>query len=449
MSEVVSKDVELYRKIKLGKKRPKLKKLFDLVGLIPLPFQQRVIDIVDNKYDQFFNLFFLAGRRSSKSTTAAMVGALDMLTPQANVALVTPSNKQSEIIFGEVLKILSKLGIKPISINSQQRTFKLENGSTFYANSLKTIENLEGISLSMLIIDEVFLINDIDRILASLSPAMLTYGTHPNGIRLAKTIMLGSLRKNKDAYEYYLKGERGEKGYISINYKATENPLFSKETLEQERQRLGEKEFRMQYLNEPILFQESGVFYSFDYKKNTISVETFKSIIDKDSILIAGLDVGASDNSSYLLIYVEGGKYYVLDGFEVNNTSEAKLAQMIKNIENKWGVEPTIRYIDPSAKLTRIGLANDHDLIFYPALNAIKESVSLINQLFEQEKLFINKEMKELIHQIQTIEWKEQATKSPDPFKRVKGHHFDYIAALRYAIFSHYKQNSAGDIVVI
>jgi len=449
MSEVVSKDVELYRKIKLGKQRPKLKNLFKLTELKPLPFQEKVIYVIDKQYEEFHTLFLLASRRSSKSITTAHIAVLDLLTPQANVGLVCPTNKQLDVIFNEVLKILRKMGIKPVSINSQQKTFKLENGSAFYGVSEKTVEQLEGLSLSLLIIDEVFLIKDIDRILSSLSPAMLTYGTHPNGMRLAKTIMLGSLRKNKVAYEYYLRGERKEKGYISINYKATENPLFTPEMLQQERERIGEKEFRMQYLNEPVLFQESSVFYSFDYKKNTISVEMFKNIIDKDSILIAGLDVGASDNSSYLLIYVEGGKYYVLDGFEVNNTSEAKLAEMIKNIEKKWGIEPTIRYIDPSAKLTRIGLANDHDLIFYPALNAIKESVGLLNQLFEQEKLFINKDMKELIQQIQIIEWKEQTTKSPDPFKRVKGHHFDYIAALRYAVYSHYKQNNIGDIVVI
>jgi len=449
MSEIVSKDVAFYRKMKLGEQRPKLKNLFKLTELKPLPFQEKVINVIDKQYEKFHTLFLLASRRSSKSITTAHIAVLDLLTPQANVGLVCPTNKQLDVIFNEVLKILRKMGIKPISINSQQKTFKLENGSAFYGVSEKTVEQLEGLSLSLLIIDEVFLINDIDRILSSLSPAMLTYGTHPNGMRLAKTIMLGSLRKNKVAYEYYLRGERKEKGYISINYKATENPLFTPEMLQQERERIGEKEFRMQYLNEPVLFQESGVFYSFDYNKNTIDVDIFKSLIDKDSIIVTGLDVGASDNSSYVLVYVERGKYYVLDGFEINNVSEAKLAEMIKNIEEKWGVEPTLRFIDPSAKLTRIGLANDHNLIFYPAMNAIKESVGLLNQLFDQEKLYINKDMKELIQQIQVLEWKDTNVKSPDPFKRVKGHHFDYIAALRYAVYSHHKQEGIGEFVVI
>jgi hypothetical protein len=82
-------------------------------------------------------------------------------------------------------------------------------------------------------------------------------------------------------------------------------------------------------------------------------------------------------------------------------------------------------------------------------MNAIKESISLINQLFEQEKLYINKDMKDFIQQIQELEWKQGSSNSSDPFKRIKGHHFDYIAALRYGIFSYYKQNSNNEIIVI
>ena len=450
MSElIISKDVELYRKIALSDKRPKLKNMFKLLDLKPLPFQERVIDIVDNHYDEFHTLFFLAGRRSSKSTTSGMIAVLDLLIPQANVALVTPTNKQNEVIFNEVLKTLRKLKIKPVKINTQQKTFTLENGSNFYASSVKTVEQLEGLAFSKLNLDEIFLIPDVKRVLDSLSPAMATYGTHPNGMPLAKTIMLGSLRTNKEAYEYYLRGERGEKGYKSINFKATENPLFTKEMLEAERNKIGEKQFRMQYLNEPVLFEESSVFYAFKYNENTTSTEFIKSIIDKDSTLIAGIDIGATDSTAYLLIYVEKGKYYVIDGFLANNISEAKIAEKIKQIENKYGVEPKIRYIDPSAKLTRLGLASEHDIVCFPALNGIKEGINILNQLFEQHKLFINKDMQELITQIQTIEWKESGTKSADPFKKHKEHHFDYIAALRYAIFTHYKQNSGQEFVML
>ena len=420
-----------------------------MVGLEPLPFQERVIQIIDNEYDTFFNLFFLAGRRSSKSTTAGMVAALHLLIPQANVALITPTNRQNEIIFNEVLKVLRKLGVKPTKINTQTKTFTLENGSKFYASSVKTVEQLEGISLSLVLVDEVFLISDIKRILDSLSPAMATYGTHSNGISIAKTIMLGSLRINKEAYEYFLRGERGEVGYKSINYKATENPLFTKEMLEAERLKIGETQFRMQYLNEPVLFKEASVFYAFDYNKHSINMSYLLSNLDKESYVVAGLDIGATDSTAYLLIYKERGTYYVLDGFMANNLSEAKIAEHIKTTENKYNISVRVRYIDPSAKLTRIGLASEHDIVCYPALNAIKESVQVINQLFEQDKLFINKELKELIQEIQEIEWKTEGSKTTDPFKKHKNHHFDYIAALRYGIFSDYKQSGSLEFTIL
>ena len=211
---------------------------------------------------------------------------------------------------------------------------------------------------------------------------------------------------------------------------------------------MDEKVYQQEYEAKWVLVTESLVFSSFDMNKNTFDPTILP--ITKDSFIIGGLDIGAVDATAYVLVYVENGKYYVFDGFELMNMDEERIAKEIKSIEGKYGIQPKVRYIDPSAKLTAIGLANTHNIITYPAMNAIKESISLLNQLFRQNKLFISKNMQQLLSQLQTMEWKENASdKSPDPFKRVKGHHFDLIAALRYAVYSHYKQNSDMEIVVL
>ena len=437
--QIINKEVELYRKFSEGRNRPKLKNMFKLLNINPNPFQEAVIDYYDNKYKEWHTLFLMASRRSGKSTVVSLIAALELLKPNAGVALVAPTNKQTEIIFNEVLNILRKLNLKPIKINSNEKSFKMENGSFFKASSEKTATQLEGYSYSLLLVDEVYLLNDIEPIIASLSPAMSTFGVYEDTkIPVAKTILLGSVKPNKQIIELANKGLRKEKGFVTLKFTAYDNPLLSKEFLEAEKEKLGEAKFKQEYLCEPAFLDGQLVFNAFEYSKNVIDMEFIKRNIDDNSTIITGLDIGATDKSAFVMVYNEGGKYYVFDGFEISNSSEKIIANKIKEYLKKYNLEylPDYSYIDPSAKLTRIGLANDYELTFYPAKNAIRESVHMLNDLFREQKLFIDKSLTYLIQQIQEIEWKNNSISQSDPFKRVKGHHFDSIAALRYAIYT-------------
>jgi len=445
----VNEKVELYKKVKFGKRRPKLRRLFELLGFVPTPFQEKIIKVIDEDYKEWHTLVLTAGRRSGKSTSTALITTLEMLIPNSSVALITPSSKQLDFIFNDVLKFLRKLNIEPEKLNTNEKFIRLSNGAVFRGNTAKTVTNLEGLELSLLIIEEMYLQPTIKDILNSLSPALSTYGVFEDTkIPIAKTIMLGSIKANKEAYEYYLKGVRGEKGYKSIKFTALQNPLLSKEFLDSEKEKLGERVFLQEYLCEPVILNEKAVFYAFDYNKNVKDLDFIKSVIDKDSIVVGGLDIGATDSTSYLLIYVENGKFYVFDGFMENNLSEKQIADKIKIIEKKYNIEVELRFIDPSAKLTRIGLANDYEVITYPALNSINDSINTLNQLFENEKLFIDKNLNWLIEQIQKIEWSNNR-KSSDPFKKHSEHHFDAIASLRYGIYSYLKFENTGNFEVI
>ena len=448
---VVNEDIELYKKFKSGKKKPKLKKLFELLHLSPNEFQKQVIKYIDEDYKNFHTLVFACARRSGKSTVAGLIAVLEMLVPNASVALVAPSSKQLNIIFDEVLKIVRQLKLPIEKLDTNSKVIKLENGSVFRGGSEKTVFTLEGISIGLLLIDEFFLLPDIKKILNSLTPALSTYGVYEDTkMSIGKIIMVGSVKANLEAKEYMDKGLRKEKGYVSFKFTALQNPLISKDFLDAERERLGEDGFAEAYLCEIPSLNNTIVFRNFNRDKNVKNLDFIKSLVDKHTTNIFGLDIGGTDKTSFLLIYHENKKYYVIDGFEISDSSERIIADNIKKLLNKYKIPlSSYSYIDPSAKLTRIGLTQDYNLSFYPALNNIKESVALLNDLFRQELLFIDEKMNFLVKQIETMQWKEGTRVTGDPFKRVKGHHFDSIASLRYGIFTHYKYNSNQEIVLL
>ena len=446
---IIDEQIKVYKKIVTNPKtKPKLSKLYKMLGIQPNLMQQELIRLWDREYKNYYGYGLFSGRGTGKTVAAGSVATLDLLTPGASVILVSPSNAQLNIIWKQVVKTLKQLNAPIVKIDNNKKELELENGSEFAAFSEKSVEDAEGRRVSLIIIEEGGLLKRLGQIIQSLTPALGRYGTYDNGMQIGKIVMIGTPKANNpDYYQYYLKGLQEGTGWVSLSFPSSINPLNTPEFLEAQRKILDEKTYLQEYEAKWVLVTEKLVFKDFDIKKHTFDKSIIVNNLDENSIIIAGLDIGATDSTAYVLIYVEAGKYYVFDGFMINDMSEAEIAKHIKELEKKYNIEPKIRYIDPSAKLTRLGLASEHNIVTYPAMNSIKESVALINQLFRQNKLFIVKDMQELINQIQTLEWNE--SKTGDPFKRMKGHHYDYIAALRYAIYSFYKQNNFNNEIVI
>ena len=449
---VVNEGILAYKSIVTNKKKkPKLKNLYKLLGITPNKMQEELIRLWDKEYKNYYGFGLYCGRGTGKSVAASTVITLDLLIPGSSVILVSPSNAQLKIIWDQVVKNLKRLNIPIAKIDNNTKEMLLENGSEFAAFSEKSVENAEGRRCSVLCVDEGGLIQRLDQIMQSLTPALGRYGTYDNGMQIGKILFVGTPKQNNIAYyQYYLKGKQKGTGWISLSFPSSINPLNTPEFLENQRNILDEKTYLQEYEAQWVFIKDQLVFKDFDIDKNIKNMSDLKRMIDKDSDLIFGLDIGATDSTSFIMVYHEGGKYYVFDGFSINNSSERTIAEHIQQKLKQYNIELSEQaFIDPSAKLTRIGLATDYNLNFYPAMNAVRESVTLLNDLFRQEKLFVDKEMLELIDQIQKLEWKENTNSQTDPFKRVKGHHFDMIAAMRYAIYTHNRMISNQEIIVI
>ena len=450
--KLINHEVEPYLKVINSSKRPKLKNLFKHFNYTPHKMQEDIIEVWDNQYKKYPYVLMPSGRRLGKSLTAIKLASLELTIPNSSVILVSPSDKQLEIIFGGVVKNIKELGLPIEKIDYNKRVLKLQHGAEFYGGSEKTVQNLEGKKASLLIIEEAGLLTNLKQIFDSLKPALMTYGVYEDTkTPVGRIFILGTPKKNNlDYYELYLEAKKPNNMWWVKSYPSSTNPLNSKEFLENERKNMDKYVFQQEYEAKWVMVNTDMVFYSFDENQNTKDLTELKQLIDKNSFIVGGLDIGASDSTAYVLCYIENNKFYVFDYFSVNNTEEELIAKHIKDLEAKYKLESVTRFIDPSAKLTRLGLANSYNVSCYNAQNSIKESISLINQLFRQNRLIIDNNLFDLLKQIQILMWSENR-KGNDPFKRIKGHHFDLIASLRYAIFTAYKiyMSNETEVVVI
>jgi len=449
MSSLIDKNPEVmyYRKLMLGNKIPKLANMFKMRNITPHKMQKDVIEVWDNQYKTTPNLALPSGRRVGKSFTVVNIVMTEMVKPQASVVIIAPSNKQVPIIFDSVVKEVKRMQLPIAKIDMQTKYIKLQNGAEFRGGSEKTMNDLEGFPYSLLIIDESGLIKDLNKIINSLKPSLATYGVYPDtGKPLGRIILLGTPKEGAIDYYNIVQDAKTNDSWFVGQYPTSINPSVSPEFLTEEKERMDEQTYRQEYLGEFVAIKSDLVFYSFEPSKHIKDLTEIKQLIDKNSNCFSGLDIGATDHSSYVYSYTEKGKFYIIDSFSLNNIEEQKIAEQIKLIDEKYKTEPT-RFIDPSAKLTRLGLASTYDIPLYPAKNAIRESVAIINQLFRQNKIFIDSNLHELIKQLELLMWNTNKN-SKDPFKKIKGHHFDLIAAFRYLVFTTYKQYTSVDNVI-
>lgn len=444
-------EIDLYRQ---ATDKIDLKTVAQLLKFTPHAGQQPVFYVFDRQRSIINNLVMVLGRRTGKSISTSVIGVRELLIPYSSTILLTPTFNNAKIIFNEVLKHVNKLKLAIKSINKGAFRFELENGARFSANSEANIESALGTYNSLIIVDESQSFENLEAIMNQmLVPTLLDYGTRPSGILYGRQVYLGTPRgEHNILFNLYSKQDEFP-NWKSFNAPSTTNPILPKEYFEQMRQELGDMLYRQEILAE-FIGSGKNVFWAWDPLINTYNDGDVH--FSKTTPVIAGIDVGASDSTALLLIYrFPNGEYYVDQAYIKNRTSTSQHIQNYLEHENLMLSSPELRYMDPSAAQLIIDYSTDYDYICVPANNAVQDSLKYINQLLtptganNRPKLFINSRLQELIRQIARIQYKDQVTKtSKDIFtKDPKGTHWDFIAALRYALYSD-QYNVASSVIV-
>lgn len=447
---VVNEEIATYQKV--GDKIA-LRKVWDLRNATPHAGQAPIVLDFDSNLD--INCFVIVlGRRSGKSMSTSLIVLREMLIPFSNTILLTPAYKNSDIMFKEVLKHVQSLGLPIKQLNKNQFTIELENGAKFTSVTQTNYESALGSRLSLLVVDETQSIPDIKSIYEEiLGPMMLDFGTRDNGVLYARAVFLGTPRGVGTAFHSLYLREMKQSNWKSYNAPSYCNPLLPVAYLDQQKELLPDHVYRQEFMAE-WLSKGSGVFFAYDPAANLYDPEelTFNS----DATYICGLDFGHTDATAKLLVYKDNaGNYYVHDAYQQAARPTKEHVAAFKKMEerNKGILED--RYGDPSAAQTLLDLRTQYDYEVSKASNKIAPGLACINDLFapqgydKKPKLMINKNLVELLRQIQSVTYKETGKNGVDPFNSdPEGSHWDLLAAFRYAIYTHHRRSMAGIVIV-
>lgn len=395
------------------------------------------------------------GEGPGKSSSTSVIAARELAVPFSSTILLTPTFNNAKIIFNEVLKNIQKLKLPIKTINRGSFRFELENGARFSANSAANIESALGSYNSLLIVDEAQSVPELMEIINQmLVPTLLDYGVRPSGILYGKQVYLGTPRGvDNQLYDLFLKEDEFT-NWKSFSSPSTCNPILPQSYFAQMRLELGEMLYRQEILAE-FFGTDDNVFWAFNKEINTYSSGDvqFNSYMS----VVSGIDIGFRDSTAQLWAYRDSkGNYYIDKAYQKNMTSTATHVANYREIEDSMFSRPEMRYIDPAAAQTAFDLQSTYDYDCVGANNSIDASIAYINQLLtptgadNKPKLFINKELVELVRQLSRVRWKDKLSKgSKDPFMSdPKGTHWDLIAALRYMLYSDSFNLAAGSFIV-
>lgn len=405
------------------------------------------------------------GRRFGKSVVASVIGACEMLVPNARVLIVSYTLDNCEVIFEQARKILvDLLGPKEIVADRQKdMELVLKNGAELRVASNDNVQSKLGKSVSLLIIDEAKLFNRklYEQVLR---PMLFDYAPY------SRTILISSPENNWFEV-YYNWGQPGGKlGYWSINLPTHSNPVIPRAELEEMKLNMPQDLYEQEVLG---LFTSNAGLVCREFGKKTHvydpSEYPIAQYIADGSVTMNMIDSGYSHYfGSVWVVHVEElDTFFVFAEYQKNKAVTPVIADAIKAVEAEWDFEPFTRYADPAAA-QQIADFVTYNLYFQKADKNLRETVNNLNTLFFQTseitgkpKLLISSDCPELIRQLSSIIWKagkddeqtrEKSANGVKPFVNDKEGpigggaktDWDMFDAFRYGMYSFAKNSGVG-----
>ena len=213
---------------------------FEMVQVLPHEGQRQIVDAYIEKippcaetmalgldFDyRYKTLIAACGRRFGKSFVTSVLGAEEMLYPNAQVLICSYRLENCKVIFRQVRDIIKKLGIEIVVDRQKELELELINGARLCVASNDNVESRLGNAVSLLIIDEAKLFH---RSLYEtfLEPQLLDYAPY------SRTIMISSPQPGW-LETYYERGQSKDPryaDYFSVSLPSSSNPTNSKEFL--------------------------------------------------------------------------------------------------------------------------------------------------------------------------------------------------------------------------
>lgn len=328
---------------------------------------------------------------------------------------------------------------------SSPLTIELNNGSTIQLKSAENPDNLIGVHLSGLIIDEIAKLRNWHWLWSEALRPTLTDHRAP-------AIFISSPRGFNHFYDLYQMGkDGGNKNYKSWHFTSYDNPFVPKGEIDDVKEEIPLEKFTQEYLAEFTRY--TGIIYKeFDEEKHVGWVDHEKG---QRGIYLLGLDFATRGWVAAVLIYQDQDGYKVLDNYKEENLTAKEHAANIKEMVEKYQKPNLVKgYADPSGwadnqqllgknqKPMRWSLAEEYQqegINIVRANNKVLGGINYVRQLFKSDKITIHPRCQDLIDELHDYQWKEQPEKLmmeknlPEEPRKFNDHLVD---SLRYALYS-------------
>lgn len=392
-----------------------------------------------------------AGRRAGKSVLSRLTILKWATENVGRYWIVSPTYKMSKMIhWRELTKEVPKEWIA--KKNEVELSITLTNGSLIELRGAENPDNLRGVKLRGLIIDEIASIRNWDWLWSEvLRPTLTDYQ--------APAMFISTPKGFNHFYDLYQMGQGKDESYKSWRFNSYDNPHISKDELDLAKKELSDDTFAQEYLAD--FRKYTGLVYK-NFERTIHVIEQFT--IPDDWYIFRGLDFGSTNPTACLWVATDNDDniYVISEHYATGETIDYHAGVINSNPYSsritasygdpsgaQWISEFSSRgiYITPANKQT--GTSGDNWVRY--GIEMVAERLKVIPGHFvnaiskdgaktSQPKLFIFSNCTNLIREFETYRWKEKSVtqaqdlNEPDSPEKANDHALD---ALRYVVVSY------------
>lgn len=360
-----------------------------------------------------------AGRRAGKSVLARITILKWAIENPGLYWIVSPTYKQSkQIHWNDYLKEIPTNWI--VKKNEVELSVQLENGSRIELKGAENPDNLRGVKLRGLVIDEIASIRNWSWLWQEvLRPTLTDYE--------APAMFISTPKGFNHFYELYQRGQR-EGEYKSWTFTSYDNSTIKDSEIDQAQKELTDDAFHQEYLAE--FRQYTGLVYKvFDRRKHVRSIDDFQPVY-----YIRGLDRGFRNPTAVPIIAVnKDDVWYQIDELYQTQLTNPELYDKLKELSKKNGIEQYEYSTMDSAQAGDIQELANLGEDFLPVEKVSKESntnyvrykIQRLTERIKSDGYYVHPSCEETIREFEAYRWKEkrdQTKADPDEPEKVNDH---------------------------
>lgn len=282
----------------------------------------------------------------------------------------------------------------------------INNGADIYCRSLEKYQNIRGIEVGWLALDELAYAKDLaykvvlGRLRLKNSPLEVRIASTPNGFN-------------------WLYETLNQPGVRSIRASSHDNPFLPEEYLKDLESTYDEKFYKQEVLGDYTDTTSGSVYYNFSVKKHikTINIKNFVS-----NTLYFGVDFNVDPITAVIGVF-ENGILYILDEVYLRDSNTFKLSESVKEKHKKWQTvygfnnRIPICYPDATGAARKTSsTTTDHKILkqfnFYVKNNrsnpAIKDRYNSVNFALDKNRIVISEKCKWLKKDLERMCWENK-----------------------------------------